>query len=315
MRPGGRAIGVATLAVMLAGCAATRQPAAAVPATDATARPIAQPHAGTAPPAPCRDETDWNEAAGPRHVFGNTWYIGSCGVSALLVATPAGHVVVDAGTAEYAPRVLANLRALGVDPRDVRMLLSSHEHLDHVGGMAALQAATGAPLLARTAAVPALRLGRGDRSDPQFDAIPGFAPVANVVALDDSGSFVLGGTRFTAHPQPGHTPGATTWTWDSCEGDRCLHVVYADSVSAIADDTYRYSAHPEDLAAFRAGLDALAALPCDILLTPHPGASGLWPRLRGEAPMTDEGACRDYAAAGRRSLEDRLARERGGASP
>jgi metallo-beta-lactamase class B len=86
-------------------------------------------------------------------------------------------------------------------------------------------------------------------------------------------------------------------------------------VSAIADDTYRYSAHPEDLAAFRAGLDALAALPCDILLTPHPGASGLWPRLRGETPMTDEGACRDYAAAGRRGLADRLARERGGVAP
>jgi metallo-beta-lactamase class B len=303
------------LACLLAGCAAARQSADGAAAADATPRPVSQPRAPASPPARCHDETDWNEATGPRHVFGNTWYIGSCGVSALLVATPAGHVIVDAGTAEYAPQLLANLRALGVDPRDVRKLLSSHEHLDHVGGMAALQEATGAPLVARTAAVPALRRGRGDRTDPQFDAIPGFAPISNVEALADGGSFEIGGTRFTTHAQPGHTPGATTWTWDSCEGDRCLHLVYADSVSAIADDAYRYSAHPEYVAAFEAGLDALAALPCDLLLTPHPGASALWPRLRGEAPMAAEGACRDYAATGRRGLEERLDRERSGATP
>jgi metallo-beta-lactamase class B len=314
MRARRRAIAAATLAC-LAGSAAARQSADAIANPAAPAIAVRQPRAVPSQPAPCHDESDWNEPTGPRHVYGNTWYVGSCGVAALLVATPAGHVVVDAGTAEYAPRLLANLRALGVDPHDVRRLLDSHEHLDHVGGMAALQQATGAPLVARPAAVPALERGRGDRSDPQFDAIPGFAPVADVQALADGGSFELGGTRFTAHPQPGHTPGATTWTWDSCEGDRCLHVVYADSVSAIGDDTYRYSAHPEYVAAFEAGLDALAALPCDILLTPHPGASGLWPRLRGEVPMAGESACRDYAAAGRRGLGERLDRERRGVAP
>jgi metallo-beta-lactamase class B len=314
MRACGGAIGTAMLACLLAGCAATRGSADEAATADAPARPVAQPGEPASLPARCRDEADWNEATGPRHVFGNTWYIGSCGVSALLVATPAGHVIIDAGTAQYAPQLLANLRALGVDPHDVRRLLSSHEHLDHVGGMAALQEATGAALVARAAALPALHRGRGDRSDPQFEAIPGFEPIANVELLADGGSFELGGTRFTAHAQPGHTPGATTWTWDSCEADRCLHLVYADSVSAIADDTYRYSAHPGEVADFEAGLDALAALPCDILLTPHPGASALWPRLRGEAPMAGEGACRDYAATGHRSLEDRLARERGGAT-
>jgi len=307
------------LACTLAGCAASRAPAEATPpepAVASAATSVGQPRA-TALPAPvaCRDEGDWNEATAPRHVFGNTWYVGSCGVTALLVATPAGHVLVDAGTAQYAPQVLANLRTLGVDPRDVRWLLSSHEHLDHVGGTAALQAATGAPLLARPAAVPALRRGRGDRSDPQFDAIDGFAPVADVRTLADEGGFEIGGTRFTAHAQPGHTPGATTWSWDSCEGDRCLHVVYADSVSAISDDGFRYSAHPDYVAAFEAALDALAVLPCDLLLTPHPGASALWPRLRGEAPMAAPGACAAYADNGRRGLAERLDRERGGVAP
>lgn len=312
MRAGGGAIRAAMLACALAGCAVSGE----VSEAPAASPSIAQPHVSALPPsAACRDETDWNEATGPRHVFGNTWYVGSCGITALLVATPDGHVLVDSGTEAYAPHLLANLRALGVDPRDVRMLLGSHEHLDHVGGMAALQEATGAPMLARPAAAPALRRGRGDRSDPQFEAIPGFAPIANVRELADGGSFELGGTRFTVHASPGHTPGATTWTWDSCEGDRCLHVVYADSLSAISDDTYRYSADPRAVASFEAGLDALAALPCDILLTPHPGASNLWARMRGEAAMAGNDACRVYAATGRRGLADRLDRERRNLAP
>lgn len=321
MQAGRGALRIAMLACALAGSAAAHAlaeatPVPAQPVARPAVRSVAQPGTSALPaPTACQDEGDWNEATAPRHVFGNTWYVGSCGVTALLVATPAGHVLVDAGTEHYAPQVLSNLRALGVDPRDVRWLLSSHEHLDHVGGSAALQAATGAPLLARPAAVPALERGRGDRSDPQFHAIEGFAPIADVRPLADGHSFEIGGVRFTAHAQPGHTPGATTWTWESCEGERCLHVVYADSTSAISDDSFRYSASPDDVAAFEAGLDALAALPCDLLLTPHPGASALWPRLRGEAPMASPGACAAYADTGRRGLAERLDRERRGLAP
>ena len=263
---------------------------------------------------PCKDQDDWSEPTAPRHIYGNTWYVGSCGISVLLVATPQGHVLIDGATERAAPHVLANLRALGVDPRDVRVLLSSHEHNDHVGGIAQLQAATGASLLARKAAMPALRHGRGDRSDPQFGIHEGFPPIANVRELTDGG-ISIGGLRINAHAMPGHTPGATTWSWDSCDGDQCRHMVYADSISAISDDTFRYNEHPDYLAAFRSGLDALAALPCDILMTPHPGGSNLWPRLRGEAPLVDTSACRAYADQGREGLATRLAKERNGTAP
>ena len=299
---------LAAVMAVVAGCAAP-EPA---PASRAG---IAQPDASGLPvPSPCADENDWSEATGPRHVFGNTWYVGSCGISVLLIATPEGHVLIDAATAQAAPAILANLRALGVDPRDVRYLLSSHEHLDHVGGSAQLQAATGAPLYARRAGVAALRRGRGDRSDPQLGSTAAFTPIADVRELTGD-SVTLAGVRITAHATPGHTPGATSWSWDSCEDERCLHMVYADSISALADDQYRYADHPRYVAAFRDGLDHLATLSCDVLLTPHPGASNLWPRLRGEAPLANTDACKAYASKGRAGLDARLATEAGKPTP
>lgn len=289
----------------LASCAVATPPADVKLVTQPNARGLPEPKA-------CLDESDWNESTTPRHIFGNTWYVGSCGISVLLITTPQGHVLIDGGTDEGAIQVLANLRTLGVDPHDVHYLLSSHEHLDHVGGSARLQAATNAPLVARQAAAPALRRGRGDRSDPQLLSIPGFAPITNVRELAEEGSLEIGGLRLTTHATPGHTPGSTSWTWTSCKGDDCRQMVYADSVSAIADDEYRYSDHPDAVAAFRAGLAILAALPCDILLTPHPGASQQWTRMRGEAPLgeTDGGACRAYATKGLAGLEKRLNDER-----
>ncbi len=298
--------------------AACQTKAVAIPATAMTV--VTQPDASNLPePKACTDETNWNEPTAPRHVFGNTWYVGSCGISVLLITTQQGHVLIDSGTDEVAPQVLSNLRSLGVDPHDVHYLLSSHEHLDHVGGSARLQAATGAPLVAREDAVPALRRGRGDRSDPQFRSIPGFAPITNVRELADEGSIEVAGLRLTTHATPGHTPGSTSWTWTSCEGNDCRHMVYADSISAISDNEYRYSDHPEAVAMFRAGLERLAALPCDILLTPHPGSSQQWQRMRGEAPLGgtngDRAACRAYAAKGLAGLEKRLADERKKSTP
>ena len=299
----------------LASCAATAPLEA-----PAQAKLIAQPDLRNAPkPTACVDEGDWSESTTPRHVFGNTWYVGTCGISVLLIATSQGHVLIDGATDKAAPHILANLRALGVDPHDVRDLLSSHEHLDHVGGTAQLQAATKAPLIARKAAAPALRRGRGDRSDPQFLSVPGFTPIPNVREIADEDSIEIGGVRLAVHATPGHTPGSSTWSWTSCEGNDCRHMVYADSVSAISDDEYRYSAHPDEVAAFRKGLARLAALPCDILLTPHPSASNQWPRMRGEAPLggTDGNAsnCVGYAAKGLAGLEKRLAHERKDTSP
>ena len=254
----------------------------------------------------------WNDRAPPRRVFGNTWYVGTCGLTALLVTSDQGHVLIDGGTGPAGPLIEANVRALGFDPGDVRYLLNSHEHYDHAAGLAHLQGVTGAPLLAREPAIATLRSGRSDRSDPQqLEQHSAFPPVAQVEAIGDGDIVRVGPLALTAQATPGHTPGGTSWTWRSCEGERCLDIAYTDSVSAMSDEEYHYSNHPGMVEAFRRGLDTLAALPCDLHIAPHPLASDLFARLErtSDAPLVDPGACKRYAERGRDNLEKRLADE------
>ncbi|WP_162301482.1 subclass B3 metallo-beta-lactamase [Cognatilysobacter segetis] len=269
-----------------------------------------------APPRPnrCAEDAGWNDPAVPRRVYGNTWYVGTCGITALLLTSPKGHVLVDAGTTEAAPQVEANIRRLGFRVEDIRAIVGSHAHADHAGGLARLQRASGAPVYALPDAAPVLTTGRAGRSDPQFGVLEPFPAVARVTPINAGGHVRVAQHDLTAHATPGHTPGGASWTWRECESDRCVDIAYVDSLTAIADDTYRYSddaSHPGALAAFRATLAAVAALPCDVLVTPHPSASGLWARLPPgrTAPLVDAGACRAYADTARLRLDDRLAKE------
>lgn len=277
-----------------------------------------RPAAATAVP-PCPADASpmdgWSDRAPPRRIFGNTWYVGTCGITAILVTSAQGHVLIDGATEAAGPLIEANIRALGFHPRDVRYIVNSHEHHDHAAGLAYLQRATGAAVRVREPAVAALRRGQGDRSDPQFLESPKFPPVANVHALAEGETLRVGDLALTAHATPGHTPGSTSWTWRSCEAGRCLDFAYADSLTAISDRQYRYSDSPDVVAAFRKTLDTVAALPCDVLLTPHPAASNLFARLDGKAPLTDAGACKRYADGARTKLEQRLSDERNGTAP
>lgn len=283
--------------------------AAASPTARLAAMPVAP--AAIANDTPCAEDAGWDDPSPPRHVHGDTWYVGTCGITALLVASPQGHVLVDAGTATAAPLVLANLRALGVDPRDVRRILTSHEHMDHAGGLAALQRATGAPVLASAVAARVLRTGKADADDPQHGLFEPMAPVADVVEVTPGEEVVVGALRFTPVAMPGHTKGGLGWQWRSCAGDDCLTLTYGDSMSAVSADDYRFTDHPEWVAMLRSTIARVEAMPCDVLITPHPSASDLWSRMgpAATAPLRDPGACRRYADAARRRIDTRLADE------
>lgn len=280
--------------------------------TAASAHDHAPPGATSPQPAEtCAADAGWNDPAVPRRVHGNTWYVGTCGIAALLMTSDAGHVLVDAATPEAGKQILANIRTLGFDPRDVRAIVFSHEHFDHVGSLAELQQATGAPVLARAPAIDTLHRGASDRSDPQFLVLDGFAPVANVQAIADEHLLRVGPLELQAVPTPGHTAGGTTWSWTSCDGDDCRRIVYADSLTAISDDVYRFTDHPEYVASFRDTLERVSSLDCELLVTPHPSASRLWSRLGpgADQPLVDRDACRAYAAAATARLDKRLVDE------
>ena len=262
------------------------------------------------------DRSVWNTPQQPFRIYGNTWYVGPHGLSSILVDTGQGLALFDGDLPESAPQIEAHIRKLGFRVRDVKWILNSHAHVDHAGGMAALQAASGAPVLASVAGAHELELGGADRADPQYGFGLRYAPLQNVRVVRDGETLQLGHVAITAHYTPGHTPGSTSWTWQSCDGQRCLHMAYADSLSALAAPGYRYTDHPAYVADFRKGIATVATLPCDILLTPHPDASGFWEKIAKRksetdvAPLVDANACRNYAANAEKNLDARLAKER-----
>jgi metallo-beta-lactamase class B len=270
------------------------------------------------PPAtsPAAFPPQWNAPQKPFRIHGRTWYVGTQGLSAILVDTGQGLALFDGDLPVSAPLIEANIRALGFRLRDVRWILNSHAHADHAGGIAALQRDSGAEVLASAAGAHALALGGADPADPQYGLAPAYPAVRHARTVRDGETLQLGDVAITAHYTPGHTPGSTSWSWTSCSEGQCLHVVYADSLTALGSARFRYSDHPDRVEAFRKSIATVAALPCDILLTPHPDASGFWQKVArrtsdaDSAPLVDAGACRAYAAAAARKLDATLAQER-----
>lgn len=285
---------------------------AAALALPATAQPMPpQPGATHNIAAACAGRDGWADPAPPARLFGNTYYVGTCGITSLLVETSAGLVLLDGGVPEAAPLVLANIRKLGFSPRMVRWIMVSHEHYDHAGALGAIQRETGARVIAGPFQSRPLTSGKPDPDDPQAPLLASHAmmPLTISATLPNGGRQTIGGTSFTVTATPAHSPGSTSWTWRSCEGAVCRTIAYADSATAISADGYRFTDNPKRVAAVRTGHAAIAALPCDIIVTPHPSASDLFARMSGVKPLVQFGACRSYAEAAKKKFDQRLASE------
>lgn len=291
-------------AIGMAGCVA---PSASMPLADAA--PARQAWVDR-----CSAFDEWDKPGPPFRIYGQTYYVGTCGISSILIAAPDGLILIDSGTDEGAKIVLDNIRSLGFDPRDVAVILMSHEHFDHVGGMARLQAATGATVVASEAAIPVLRSGMVSPQDPQAKSgHPAFPPVTGETrAVGDYSGRSFAGRTFFPIATPGHTLGATSWRWQDCEEGVCKTIVYVDSLNPISSDDYRFSDHPDLVTAFRAGIENVATSECDIVLAPHPGATKLRDRLAGTAPLIDPDRCAAYARGVGAKLDARLAAEDAG---
>ena len=133
------------------------------------------------------------------------------------MTSDSGHILIDAPLARNAELIEANVRALGFRVEDIRVILNSHAHFDHAGGIARLARDSGAEVRASVAGARALRTGGNDPDDPQHGLAGGYAPVDVAATLADGDVVRVGTLALTARLTPGHTPGSTTWTWRSCE--------------------------------------------------------------------------------------------------
>lgn len=273
------------------------------------------------PPHKCGASCDeWNKPREPFRIYGNTYYVGTDGLSAILITGDAGHILLDGGLEQSAALIDANIRKLGFKLSDVKLIVNSHGHYDHAGGIHALQRASGATVAASPSSASALQRGENTPDDPQFGfgkADNGFPAVKDVKVIKDNEVLRVGQIAITANFTPGHTPGSTAWTWRSCEGAACLNIVYADSLTAVSAPGFKYTDDPDRVHLFRRSITRVAELPCDIVVSTHPQATGLDAKIKKRAtlkgaatdPFVDQG-CQALAAAGLKSLEARITEEK-----
>jgi metallo-beta-lactamase class B len=263
--------------------------------------------------ASCPKCAEWNAPQEPFLIFGNTYYVGTHGISSILITSPQGHMLID-GSLYAAPQIVGHIRQLGFRIEDVKWIGNSHVHFDHSGSLAELQRLSGAQVAASPWSADVLTKTGVGKGDPQFRDQRPTPLVHDAHVLKDGETLHVGSLAITAHFTPGHTPGGTSWTWRSCENDRCLSIVYSDSMTSVSSDNYRYSDNPVAVEGFRKSLKFLQTAPCDILLTAHPEFSGLWARLERREKgtsnaMIDAGACKVLADRSEDQLRQRLTSE------
>lgn len=290
-------------ALALAACACAPSPQDASPFQSA----MAEDQAAWA--AQCDDWDEWDKPAPPFRVYGNTYHVGTCGISAILITGNEGHILIDGGTENGGPLIAGNIAQLGFDIEDVEIILLTHEHFDHVGGLAYLQQQSGARVLASQSAAPVMESGNSAPTDPQHGILQNFAPVRVDAILPDNMPLNLGDIRIMPFYSPGHTLGAVSYQWDSGENGDWQTINYYDSLSPTSAEGYRFSDHTGYVQKYRDGLFRLGVIGCGILLTPHPSSSNMRQRILDGGLVTDTGSCNDYTAELTRRLDARLAQE------
>lgn len=258
----------------------------------------------------------WNDPVEPFRVAGNVYYVGAAEVSAFLITTPKGHILLDGGFVETAPLVRDSIQKLGFRLEDVKMMIISHSHYDHVGGLAQLKAWTGAQLLVHHA--DADQLENGGKGDRQWGDKFTFPPVKVDRRLKDGDTVTLGGVVLTANWTPGHTPGCTTWSMQVNDGAK-LDVVFVGSTSAPDYKLVNNAKYPGIVDDYERTFRVLKALPCDVFLASH----GSFFRLKEKAeklratkekdkaanPFVDPKGYRNYLESSEASFRKKLAEQ------
>jgi metallo-beta-lactamase class B len=236
--------------------------AAGLALTPAAAQPSAQPAA-------------WTEAIEPFAIADGVYWVGSADLSSYLFTSTAGHILIDAPLEENVDLVLGNVEKLGFKPQDIKILLASHGHFDHTGGMATMLERTGAALL--LSAEDAKLVGAGGRGDFFLGDSAGYRPAKAARTLADGETVRVGDRALVAHFTPGHTRGCTSWSGTVKVAGKDVEFVSICSLSVLpgyvlAGDHPSYAGIARD---YCSSVSRLRALTPDVFLASHGSFIGL----------------------------------------
>jgi metallo-beta-lactamase class B len=266
---------------------------------------------------PAQDDPDgWKKPTAAVKIVGPIHYVGTYGLAVYLIATPAGHIVIDGGTPGSGPDIVRSIEALGFKPTDVKILLNTQAHFDHVGTLAHLKQVTGGRVVVMKG--DETLIASGGTSDYLFgpDARFHFPAVTADEVIADGHVVALGGVSLTARHTPGHTPGTTTWTTTVTEGGRPYRVVFAGST--FVNPGTRLVERPSYAgieADYRRSFAMLDALPVDIPLGAHAQAFDFHGKRErantdGVGAWVDPEALRKAVSGSKAAFEKLVATER-----
>lgn len=209
---------------------------------------------------------EWNVPTAAFTVIGNVHYVGTKTIGAWLISDPKGHILIDGAVPQSAPQIIANIKTLGFDPRDVKFLLNSHAHIDHAGGLAGLKRATGAVMIASAADKPFLEagdIGHGPSGGMKFP------PVRVDRVVRDGETVQSGSTTLTAVMMPGHSPGCTSWTMNATGADGVKRSILFHCSATVAGQSLVPEAYPGIVANLAATLARSKTMKADVFLANH----------------------------------------------
>lgn len=213
------------------------------------------------------ESRSWNQPVKPFRIIGNVYYVGASDVTSYLIVTPKGHILLDSGFVETVPQIQQNIATLGFNFKDVKILLNSHAHYDHAGGLAKLKQLTGAKLMVSEA--DAMLLAAGGKGDFAFGDKFSYPAVKADRLLRDGDEIELGGVKLVAHLTPGHTRGSTTWTMKTQDAGKEYNVVFAGSTSVPGYQLFNNAKYPTIAEDYAQTFRLMKTLPCDVFLAPH----------------------------------------------
>ena len=256
-------------------------------------------------------QVDWFQSFPGHRVVGNVYYVGSKDLASYLITTPEGHILINSGFERTVPLIRQSVESLGFKMTDIKILLASHAHSDHVAGHALMQEQTGAKVYVMRGDDGVIASGGEGQ---YFYTINRWKPCKVDRVLEDGEEVKLGGVTLVAHRTPGHTRGCTTWTWRTASGGKNFDVVVIGSPNVnpgykLVDNKW----YPEIAGDFAKTFEVLKKLPCDVFLGAHGGYYGMiekYERARKDAnanPFVDPEGYRNFVALKEKAFRDTLA--------
>jgi metallo-beta-lactamase class B len=255
-----------------------------------------------------------NDPVAPFKIGEGLYYVGASDITSFLFVTRAGMILLDGGYDTTAPQILANIRTLGFDPRQVKVLISSHGHLDHAGGFARLKRETGATLY--SSAADGALMTRGGKGDFGLGDVAAYPPVTPDRTVKDGQQVSLGGWTLTAHLTPGHTRGCTTWTFPVTVAGKVRQGLALCSTTILS--MYRldkaHESYPGIAADYEKSYATWRRLPCEVFLASHGQFFGMKEKRAaletGKADaFVDSAGCKAWFDKGYAAFHETLARQ------